>query len=108
MSNIDKFFYEPVLNSLTTLLAQKKFDTDTQLDIYLAVKKAASELQEYQINELNRKIKDWEEGYGEADKTLYTLGLRHAIDIITGESATDFNGYDGEKYEQGSINEDEL
>lgn len=108
MSNIDKFLYEPILNNLTTLLAQKKFDTDTQLDIYLAVKRAALDLQEAQVNELKRKIEQWDEVYGEADKTLYTLGLRHAIDIITGESALDFNGYDGEKYEQGSIKEDEL
>jgi len=38
--------------------------------------------------------------YGEADNSLYTLGLRHALDIITNEVATERNGYDGEKYQK--------
>jgi hypothetical protein len=38
--------------------------------------------------------------YGQADTSLYTLGLRHALDIISNEVATEFNGYDGSKYER--------
>ena len=41
MSELDKTFQETIFNTLATLLAQNKFDTDTQLDIYLAMKKAA-------------------------------------------------------------------
>jgi hypothetical protein len=108
MSEIDKTFQETILNALTTLLSQNKFDTDTQLDIYQSIKKAASDVQEIQVNKLRRKIEDWESMYEGADTTLYTLGLRHAIDIITGETATDVNGFDGQKYEKGSIKEDEL
>ncbi len=39
MSELDKNFQETIFNTLATLLAQNKFDTDTQLDIYLAMKK---------------------------------------------------------------------
>lgn len=37
--------------------------------------------------ELNRQMKNWEESQGEADSTLFTLGLRRARDLVTGESA---------------------
>lgn len=98
MSNLDRLFYQPIYNSLTTLLAQKKFDSDTSLDIYQSMKRAMQDLQDAQVSELEAKIQHWEQVSGEADKTLYTLGLRHAIDIIKGQVATDLNGYDGEPY----------
>lgn len=33
-------------------------------------------------------IKDWEEKMGEDDKTLYSLGLRRALDVVRGEERT--------------------
>ena len=42
----------------------------------------------------------WETIAGDADKSLYTLGLRHAMDIVSNEVATELNGYDGLKYEK--------
>ena len=103
MSELDKNFQETIFNTLATLLAQNKFDTDTQLDIYLAMKKAAMDLQESQIQKLQEKIANWESMYGEADTSLYTLGLRHALDILTNQTATDFNGFDGSKYEKEQL-----
>lgn len=98
MSELDKTFQETIFNTLTSLLAQNKFDSDTQLDIYLAMKKASMDLQESQIMKIQEKISYWESIYGQADTSLYTLGLRHAMDILTNQTATEFNGYDGEKY----------
>lgn len=98
MSELDKTFQETIFNTLTSLLAQNKFDSDTQLDIYLAMKKASMDLQESQIMKIQEKISYWEAIYGQADTSLYTLGLRHAMDILTNQTATEFNGYDGEKY----------
>jgi hypothetical protein len=100
LSELDKNFQETIFNILATLLAQKKFDTDTQLDIYLAVKKAALEMQEANAEKIRSRISEWDSMYGQADTSLYTLGLRHALDIITNEVATDFNGYDGEKFQK--------
>jgi hypothetical protein len=107
MSNLDRFVNEPIMNSLTTLLAQKKFDTDTQLDIYLSVKRAVQDLQNAQVAELEAKIAKWEEVIEGADNTLYTLGLRHAIDVIRGNVATDFNGYDGEKFDPAQLKDED-
>jgi hypothetical protein len=56
MSELDKTFQETIFNTLTSLLAQNKFDSDTQLDIYLAMKKAAMDLQESQIQKLQEKM----------------------------------------------------
>ncbi len=106
MSNLDRLVNEPIMNSLTTLLAQKKFDSDTQLDIYLSVKRAVKDLQDTQVAELESKIAKWESVTEGADNTLYTLGLRHAIDVITGNVATDFNGYDGEKFDHSQVKEE--
>jgi hypothetical protein len=86
---------------LATLLAQNKFDTDTQLDIYLAMKKAAMDLQDNQVQKLQEKIEYWESVYGQADTSLYTLGLRHAMDILTGQTATDANGFNDKPYKAG-------
>lgn len=38
------------------------------------------------IDLLESMIKDWEQTFEEEDKTLYSLGLRRAIDKIMGES----------------------
>ena len=57
-------------------------------------------MQESQVEKIKAKIDLWESMYAEADTSLYTLGLRHAIDILTNQTATDFNGFDGSKYEK--------
>ena len=103
MSELDKTFQETIFNTLASLLAQNKFDTDTQLDIYLAMKKAVLDMQEAQVEKMQAKINQWESMYEEADTSLYTLGLRHAIDILTNQTATDFNGFDGSKYEKEQL-----
>jgi hypothetical protein len=33
--------------------------------------------------ELRKKATEWEEKMGDGDKTLYSLGLRHAMDLVT-------------------------
>jgi hypothetical protein len=101
MSELDKNFQETIFNTLASLLAQNKFDTDTQLDIYLAMKKAAMDLQDSQVQKLKEKIEHWESVYGQADTSLYTLGLRHAMDILTGQTATDANGFSDKPYVDG-------
>ncbi len=37
-------------------------------------------------NQLMDLIKDWEEKMSDDDKTLYSLGLRRALDVVRGES----------------------
>lgn len=50
---------------------------------------------------IENKIHLWDSMYGGQDKTLYTLGLRHALDMINGEVATDMNGFNNKRYVEG-------
>lgn len=55
------------------------------IDIGLTEWKLAIEI------ELRRKITTWEEKMEDGDTTLYSLGLRHAIDLVTNFNPTENN-----------------
>jgi hypothetical protein len=44
-----------------------------------------SEANEELISTLVTKIKDWEDTMGDDDKSLYTLGIRQAVDVLRGD-----------------------
>ena len=52
-------------------------------DVYLLVSKKLQRLEDDLVDELTKMIKDWETEVPD-DSTLYTLGLRRAIDLIQG------------------------
>ena len=52
-------------------------------DLYLVLNKKLQALEDKQVKKLTEKIKDWETEVPD-DTTLYTLGLRQAIDLIQG------------------------
>jgi hypothetical protein len=54
-----------------------------QEDLYLVVVRNLKALEDEQVKELTKMIKDWETEMPD-DKTLYSLGLRRAIDVIQG------------------------
>ena len=54
-----------------------------QEDLYLVLNKKIQALEDEQVRKLTEKIKDWETEVPD-DTTLYTLGLRQAIDLIQG------------------------
>ena len=56
-----------------------------QEDLYLVVTKKLQGLEDEQVRELTKMIKDWETEVPD-DTTLYTLGLRRAIDLIQGNA----------------------
>lgn len=45
------------------------------------------------IKTLVAKIKDWEDTMGEDDKSLYTLGIRQAVDVLRGENPSHAKEY---------------
>ncbi len=54
-----------------------------QEDLYIVLTKKIQALEDEQVNELTKMVKDWELEVPD-DTTLYTLGLRRAIDLIQG------------------------
>ena len=56
-----------------------------QEDLYIVLTKKIQALEDEQVSELTKMVKDWELKVLD-DTTLYTLGLRRAIDLIQGNS----------------------
>jgi hypothetical protein len=52
-------------------------------DLYLVLNRKLQSLEDEQVRELTKMIKDWETEVPD-ETTLYTLGLRRAIDLIQG------------------------
>jgi hypothetical protein len=55
-----------------------------QEDLYIIITKKLQRIEDDLVGELRKMIKDWEIEVPD-DTTLYTLGLRRAIDLIQGE-----------------------
>jgi hypothetical protein len=56
-----------------------------QEDLYILVTKKLQRIEDDLVDELAKMIKDWETEVPD-DTTLYTLGLRRAIDLIQGNA----------------------
>lgn len=56
-----------------------------QEDLYIVLTKKIQALENEHVRELTKMVKDWELEVPD-DTTLYTLGLRRAIDLIQGNS----------------------
>jgi hypothetical protein len=62
------------------------------------------------IGSLVNKIKDWESTMGEDDKSLYTLGIRQAVDVLRGDNfshAKDYKPLDEEDFRPKEIIEED-
>jgi len=56
-----------------------------QEDLYVVIAKKLQRIEDDLVRELTEMIKHWETEVPD-DKTLYTLGLRQAIDLIQGNT----------------------
>lgn len=54
-----------------------------QEDLYILVSRKLQRIEDDLVDELTKMVKDWETEVPD-DTTLYTLGLRRAIDLIQG------------------------
>jgi hypothetical protein len=59
---------------------------DATPDLLSFIEEAVKNREDYLVAGLATLTRDWEEAMGKDDKSLYTLGLRRAIDLIRGES----------------------
>jgi hypothetical protein len=73
-------FVNELYKDLITALAHPGY---RQQDLYLVLNKKLQALEDEQVKELTKMVKDWETEMPD-DKTLYSLGLRRAIDVIQG------------------------
>ena len=77
-------FANELYKEVTTALAHPGY---RQEDLYLVINKKIQALKDELAKELTEMIKHWETEVPD-DSTLYTLGLRQAIDLIQGNTPT--------------------
>lgn len=74
---------------LLALASTKEMTPEQFQKIYGIVIEIVDEWREAKISEVEQMVKDWETTMTSDDKTLYSLGLRRAIDVFREESALD-------------------
>lgn len=79
--------HESVGGELRGMLREGRINPNDLLDIMGVVKNHFEVWQSQVIDSLKEMIDKWEESMGDDDDSLYSLGLRRAIDVITNETA---------------------
>lgn len=69
---------------LRSRVVDNKLTPEDLLEITKVVSDVFSDWQEKIVEQIQHKISDWEATMGDEDKTYYSLGLRRALDIVTG------------------------
>ena len=100
MSLEDKIL-DPIVEATNSMIASGQLPIEVATVIIQQLRVAIEDAQFAMRTQIEDKIHLWESLYGEKDRTLYALGLRHALDIINGEVATDKNGFNGKPYVEG-------
>lgn len=99
--SLEKKILDPVVETINSMIANNNITMD-HANVLTTVLSLAIDEARFQLKtDIEDKIHLWESMYGEQDKTLYALGLRHALDMINGEVATDRNGYNNKLYVEG-------
>jgi hypothetical protein len=91
----------PMIETINSMIANEQINVDHASVLMTILKYSIDEARFNLRAQIDDKIHLWESMYGERDKTLYALGLRHALDMINGEVATDKNGFNDKPYEEG-------
>jgi hypothetical protein len=77
-------FVNELYKDLATAIAHPGY---RQEDLYLVITKKIQSFEDQLVKELTEMIKHWETEVPD-DTTLYTLGLRQAIDLLQGNTPT--------------------
>ena len=99
--SLDDKILEPIVQSLNSMIANNELSVETATRLTAQINSGIAKGMNQLKKELEDKIHLWDSMYGGNDKSLYTLGLRHAVDMINGEVATDHNGFNDKPYVEG-------
>jgi hypothetical protein len=78
---------ESINSKLRQLVSESILTPESMLKVSQSAQEGISEWTESVTAQITSMISDWESAMGEDDKTFYSLGLRRAIDIISGQTA---------------------
>lgn len=99
--SLEDSILDPLVQATNSMIANNEISIAVATRLMAHLSAGISEAKLNLMAEVQEKITTWDEMYGEKDKTLYTLGLRHALDIISGEVATTKNGFNDKPYKDG-------
>ena len=89
----NKLMRQAFIGHLENLVYEKQLDPQVGLKIIEAFDSVIRDRDAGVIETLTSKIRNWENTMDGDDKSLYTLGLRHAIDAIRGLQPTNSKEY---------------
>ena len=87
-------FKQKIAEHLTGLIMDGTIKPDNVPDLISFIDEALNSREQYLINGLAELVRTWEASMGEEDKSLYTLGLRRAIDLIRESDYKPMSGED--------------
>ena len=99
--SLDDKVLDPIVQAINSMIANNEISIETATRLMAHINSGIAQGMNQLKRELEDKIHLWDSMYGGNDKSLYTLGLRHALDIVKGEVATDTNGFNGKPYVKG-------
>ena len=88
-----KLMRQAFIGQLENLVYEKQLDPQTMVKIIGSFDSVVRDRELGITDVLTNKIRNWESTMEGDDKSLYTLGLRHAIDAIKGLEPTNFKEY---------------
>jgi ABC-type multidrug transport system ATPase subunit len=79
--------FDRISDEIRMLVVQQRLSPEQMLDVSAIVYGQTESWKEDVVHEINKLIDNWEATMGDSDQSFYSLGLRRAIDIITGQDA---------------------
>ena len=71
-----------IASQLQSMMMSREIEPGAVPNLMTFIVEALDTWQEAKVNELMDKVKNWEEAFDGTNENLYSLGLRHAIDLI--------------------------
>ncbi len=80
---------------ITGLIMDGSIKPDSAPELISFLIETVNEREDYLASRLAELVRDWETSMGDEDKSLYTLGIRRAIDVIR---ETEYKPISGEDF----------
>jgi hypothetical protein len=71
-----------IANQLQSMMMSREIEPGAVPDLMKFIVEAINNWQQAKANELVDKVQQWEDAFDGTNENLYSLGLRHAIDLI--------------------------
>lgn len=89
-----------IADYLTGMIMDGSLKPDSAPDLISFIEEAIDVREQHLINGLAELAQTWEANMGEEDNSLYTLGLRRAIDLIRESDYKPINGDDVRNFQR--------